>query len=261
MIVTLKQNGYGLRYGTTFEEKRETVALWFDSAPELFMSLQETQSITLSGEPGAGKSHIAEDIFRLALAEGLGAVMLSTHINAGSQKGRATTSETLATAEALGDEAVVIFDNLDFAIYTGGSKKRRTKKQTVEYCDFITESYSRCIDAGCIVLATIHSEEWRTHHSEAPIDAKAKFATTIEQYGGAELFSGCISAENVYRLLCERGIASTTASAITNDLDEIGFLTFRQAYHIDPEVYKDAGIVSAVKRVEQLKEQKIQGGA
>ena len=255
------QNGYGLRYGTRFDDTTRREDLWFNYAPKMFSELQSEQVLILSGEPGAGKSHITADLFDEAFAHDMGVFMLSSHINGGNMKGRAATAECFETAQELGSDALVIVDNFDFAIYTGGHKKRKTNKQTDEYCRFITSSVVDCADAGCLVLGTIHSDSWRDNHSNAHPETKQLYQDTITKLGGATTFLGLVTEQNAVQIIQRRGIDLETAQAIARELKIHEALEFRQAHHINPDVWREQGAEVAIQQVNNLKDQKIAGGA
>lgn len=263
MLVHLKQNGFGLRYGAHIEQAppARSMPLWFDDSPEMFAQIQSGQPLVLGGEPGAGKSHIASDIFESGYASELGCFMLSCHINTSNLKGRETTEETFKTAQELGEESVIVLDNLDFAIYTGGTRRRRSNRQTAEYCDFISRSALQSLDAGCRILATVHSDAWRGNHSDALPETKNAYHTLISQLGGEQTFTGSMTAGNVERILGYRGIASSTAASIAGELHTLDELNFRNAYHINPDTYNEHGISAAVACVRAVMQQKIAGGA
>lgn len=261
MLVDIRRNGYGLQYGSRFPGKSETYNPWFDNAGHQFATLMEDRSQVLGGEPGAGKSHIAEDVFNAAYSAGMMSCMVACHINRGGMAGRSNTEEVLATARDAGGDCVVVVDNLDYMIYTGSGKKRATANRVNEYADFISGALQECKDADCLVMATTHSDEWRVNHSQAPENAWEKYTSLVTALGGIVDFPGTITEVNAERILLRRNIVPHLANVIARDLSDADALLFRQAHHIDPVLYEEEGIGVAIAAVDYLKDQKIHGGA
>lgn len=261
MLVKLRQNGYGLEYGACFSGEQDDYNPWFDDANQQFSKLMETHSQVMSGEPGAGKSHITTDLFRAAYSGGMMSCMLACHINSGSMAGRQTTQEMLTTAKEAGEECLVVVDNLDFMIYSGSRKKRRSDAKLAEYADFVGGALLDCLDADCTVLATVHSDEWRARHSRAPETLWQRYQKVVTSLGGEQPFAGTITSTNAERLLLRRNIEPELAASITGELTRVGALLFRQAHHISPSIFTEQGIEAAVEAVDKFKDQKIAGGA
>lgn len=261
MIANLNRNGYGLQYGIRFDEDPLIGRFWFDYADEYLDRLTTEGPIILGGEPGAGKSHIASDVLVAAHDADKAFLMIACHINGGNLKGREQTNESLRTAQELGEDAIVIFDNFDFAVYTGAAKRRKSDAKVSEFCEFITVAAQSCADAGCGVMATVHTDEWRANHSAAPIEVFDMFDSAVSSLNGIQDFTGDMTIENAVRILTERGISAIDATRIASELEENGGLCFRQAYHINPDKIVNNGIVQAMLDVEDLKNRKIAGGA
>ncbi len=261
MIVNLNRNGFGLQYGVRFDEEPLINSFWFDYADDYLEHLTSVGPMVIGGEPGAGKSHIANDILVAAHDANKAFLMIACHINGGNLKGRDQTIESLQTAQELGDEAVVVFDNFDFAVYTGAVKRRKSNAKVAEYCDFVTTAAQQCADAGCGVLATTHTDEWRKNHSDAPVEVFDKFHCTVDKLKGFQEFFGNISVDNAIRILIGRGLSPEDANFIALELEKQGGLYFRQAYHIDPNKVARNGIIDAMQDVVDLKNKKIAGGA
>lgn len=261
MLVNRRENGFGIQYGARFDECTIPYEPWFDDRQQYLDRASNNGAVVLGGEPGAGKSHITADVFREAYDQGMYVCMISCHINAGGQAGRAQTHEILETAEDVGSECLVVIDNLDFMVYTGGLKRRRTNARVGEYATFLTEKVYAIEEAGCAVFATVHSDEWRNNHSQAPEDIRSTYDQLVAQLGGEIEFTGEISLQNAERLLRNRGIPAELTSAIAQDLLHEGKLCFRQAHHLSLETYIAEGISAACEEVDTLKAHKIQGGA
>jgi hypothetical protein len=261
MIHRINNNSFGLTYGVIFSEEATDTNYWFEYAPDYLERIQSSGPMILGGEPGAGKSHIASDVVNAAHEEGSAFLMIACHINGGSLKGRNDTIESLKTAQDIGREAVVVFDNFDFAVYTGAVKRRKSNAKVAEYCRFITDSALTCADAGCSVLATVHTEEWRRNHSQAPTEVFDQFNKAVSELNGIIDFTGVLSVNNAINILLRRGIPIDEASEIANQLERNNGLLFRQAYHIDPDVIIRKGVIAAMSEVDKLKNQKIVGGA
>jgi hypothetical protein len=261
MLLHLKQNGFGLRYGAAFECPLPTGNLWFDTAPQMFNEIAADQPLVLGGEPGAGKSHIADDILKTSYASGLGCFMLSCLINCNNLKGRAETEATFATAQDLGQDCMIVLDNLDFTIYTGGLRRRRSNRVAAEYCDYISSATLRSLDAGCRILATVHSDEWRDNHSDALPKTKTAYGALVQALGGEKQFTGAMSYDNAVRIIGNRGIDPSTTIAIADALRDNDGLNFRNARHIDPGTFASQGASAALHSVRETMLRKIAGGA
>lgn len=261
MIVDLRKNGFGLTYGQRMPEELIDQEVWFDNTPTEFQKLLHQQAIVYMGEPGAGKSHISEDIINTGLANDMACLMIACHINGNNLKGRDATVSALEDARLAKAETIVVFDNFDFAVYTGGARKRKTNQQVEEYCNFITTAALNCLDAGCHVLATTHDSAYRNNHSDAKQSVIDRFNNCIEVMGGSTEFTGNITKENAIRILVNRGIDHNLADMIAGELEFNEALCFRQVYHIDPELFIKEGTTSAIAVIDKLKQDKISGGA
>ena len=261
MILDLRKNGFGLTYGQRMPEELIDQEVWFDNAPTEFQKLLDQQAIVYMGEPGAGKSHISQDIFNLGLANDMACLMVACHINSNNLRGREATASSLNDARSAKQEAIVMFDNFDFAVYTGSVRRRKTNRQVQEYCEFVTASVLDCLDAGCHVLATTHDDGYRSNHSAANQSTFDMFNDCIEELGGSTEFTGNLTKENAIRILVNRGIDLNLADIIAGELELNEALCFRQAYHINPELFIKEGATSAIAVVDKLKQDKISGGA
>jgi hypothetical protein len=260
MIVEQKKNGFGLRYGVAFGGEPDLHEPWFDDHKDLIEDVFTTGAVVLSGEPGAGKSHITQDVFYGAYSAGKAVCMVSCHVNAGSVIGRTVTQETFDTAADIGEDCLVVADNLDYLVYTGAVKRRRTDAKVVKYAEFMTDNLLRLRESGCAIFATVHTDLWRDNHSSAPGSVRAQYDTLVGLLGGESIFAGDVSQANATRLLCRRGTEPMVAAAIAADLAKIGALQFRQANHISVETYQKFGIQRATASVEAVKQHKIAGG-
>jgi len=261
MIVNLRQNGFGLSYNAGPDADPTAYEPWFDDAGQQLEALINDGAQVLGGEPGAGKSHIAADMFQAADAAGMASHMLASHINAGSMAGREETQAMLTRTRDAGEEGLLVIDNFDFMLYTGARKRRRSDAKVREYAGFLGPAVLDCHDAGCKIVATVHSDEWRDNHSQAPEEAKRYYADLVDNLGGETVFTGAISQANAERLLLRREVDPDLAADIAAELARVDGLLFRQAHHINPLVFAEAGIEAAVTAVNQLRDQKIAGGA
>ena len=87
------------------------------------------------------------------------------------------------------------------------------------------------------------------------------FNDCIEELGGSTEFTGNLTKENAIRILVNRGIDLNLADIIAGELELNEALCFRQAYHINPELFIKEGATSAIAVVDKLKQDKISGGA
>lgn len=261
MIVQRRQNGFGLRYGLRFDEASVAYEPWFDNYEDYADDAFKEGAVVLAGEPGAGKSHITEDVLLGTYNLGRPVCMVSCHINSGNRIGRQATQETFQAAADMASDCLVIIDNLDYLVYTGAVRRRRTNASVTEYAAFMTSEVARLQEMGCAILATIHTQEWRENHSQAPSAIWAAYGETVASLGGEVTFTGVITEENAARLLRLRGIDTLTAADIARELKEADALYFRQAHHISPQTYQEGGIQAAITEVDEFKKRKITGGA
>ncbi|HRV75898.1 MAG: hypothetical protein H6799_00655 [Candidatus Nomurabacteria bacterium] len=260
MEFDIRKNGYGLAYGVLEnDETPSSYDPWFHNWRDHSGALSSFGGLVLGGAPGAGKSHITQDVYRGHYVEGSPVAMISCHINSGSISGRSFT-ETLI--KELGDVAgaMLVVDNLDFMVYTGGAKRRRSDKKTCEYAQFMDTLVRRAMANGCCVLATVHSELWRQNHSEAPQDIWDMYEELIMDLGGEKVFRGEIDFYNAVDTLLRRGVPFALARDIAEALEDKERLVFRQAHHIKPDTFVNLGIEEAIKEVNDLRDKKIKGG-
>lgn len=261
MEYEIRKNGFGLSYGLLADDEvAGYYQPWFHNWQEQVSGLSTSGSLVLGGAPGAGKSHITQDAYAGAYAEGRPVVMLSCHVNSGSTVGREFT-ETLLADLATSEGPLLVLDNLDFMVYTGGAKRRRSDKKTGEYAEFVDRSVRRLRDVGCRVLTTVHSELWRQNHSAAPQGIWDIYEQLVVDLGGEKIFRGEIDMYNAADILLRRGIPFNIARDIAEALEDHSRLVFRQAHHINPDTFIEEGIVAAIKEVNELRDRKIAGGA
>lgn len=253
MITEDRRNGYGLRYGHNPNGHDQVYTPWFDYSPDL--APESGDCLVLGGEPGAGKSHITEDIFQIGYGQGKEVVFLSTHINSGSRKGAEKTAEVLKAATDRGEEALLVLDNFDFLIYSGGKKKRRTQTELREYFGRMSTQILSSRDSGCSIAATVHSKEWLVNHTKwTPPELIGEFGIILTEFGGIRPFTGEISMSNATDLLVRRGISVASAEDIARNLYENNGLCFRQAHHIDPAIIEAKGVEAAMNIVDAKKQ-------
>lgn len=260
MEFEIRKNGLGVSYGLLADDEiAPDYQPWFYDWQQQVSGLSSFGSLVLGGAPGAGKSHITQDVYRGVYAEGSPVAMLSCHINSGSLVGRDFT-ETLLGDLATTDGSLLVLDNLDFMVYTGGAKRRRSDKKVGDYAEFIDSSVRKLRDVGCRVLTTVHSELWRQNHSAASQGIWDIYEQLVADLGGERMFRGEIDIYNAVDILLRRGIAFNIARDISEALEDRGRLVFRQAHHINPETFIELGIDAAIKDVNDLRDKKIEGG-
>lgn len=261
MIKEDKRNGFGLKYGQGPNEPVDFYEPWFDYAEMLAPAAGE--SLVLGGEPGAGKSHIAEDIFRIGYEEGSSVAFISTHINSGSASGRGATSEIMqfmATAAHCDEKAVVVLDNFDFLVYSGGKRKRRSEPKIRDYFEHMSGLVLGAVDAGCAITATVHNDSWLENHTKwTPTSLLDDYDDLLSELGEVTSFKGEVNSLNAIELLQRRGFDADLAGYIAMELCANNGLFFRQAHHIDPIIIQEQGVVAAMEVVKAKKQEMIDG--
>jgi hypothetical protein len=255
-----KLNGFGLTYGSSLDENVSSFSPWFDDYETYVNTMVDAPAVLLSGEPGAGKSHIAEDVVQASRMVGKECLQIWCHINGSSIKGRSKTEELLARLIQARSEGVLVLDNLDYAVYTGGNRKnKRSISKALAYKDFLKNVVGQAVESDVNVLATGHTPQWRAYHSRIP-QAEDEFNSILPAATHHITFTGVMTEENVRRILVQRNILPADAATIAQRMHALGRLTFRNAYHIDPQDTTPAAIDTALQTVEEIKNQKLHGG-
>lgn len=233
---------------------------WFDYADDLVKLVGEVGSVAVYGGPGAGKSHITEDILVSSYHSGKPTLMVACHVNANHPKGREFTDEAIKTAADIG--AIVIFDNLDYAVYTGGKFRRRSNTKALEEVRVQESRVSLLCEHGANVMATLHTSEWRRNHSGLPEEEIQRFEQFVKNNFKVQLeFTGELGRPNAKRILLRRGASQAEAQTLVEELDRLSALTFRNTFHIDIGAALSDGAEVAIRRVSELQQQKLIGGA
>lgn len=260
MYYNNRSNGFGLTYGNSLEGGATNFVPWFDSYKAYIRTMEDESAVLLSGEPGAGKSHITEDVVMASRAMGRDCLQVWCHINGSSKKGRTKTEELLAELLQARSEGVLVLDNVDYAVYTGGNRKyKRSNSTALAYRDFLKEVIAQTVDSEVSVFATGHTKDWRYNHSRIP-DVEAEFMHMLPADICHITFSGAMTEDNVRRILEQRDYPPEEAANIASALHSLGQLSFRNAFHIRPLDTSEASIVSALQAVEDVKNQKMHGG-
>ena len=259
MIYSNKLNGYGLLYGQGQNDCDAQYVPWFDDRTDYVSALEET-GLLLSGEPGAGKSHIAEDVLQDSLRFGKDCLQIICHINGSSEKGRSETQKLVTQLAQAKENGALVLDNADYVVYTGGRRKKISNAKSARYRSFLRNVIETSYDAGTHIFATSHTAMWRQNHSSIPETEDAFYGIFPRGAVVEKEFTGSMTASNVYRILCLRGVESTKAQQITNVLQSLGSLSFRNAYHIETQETTPEAVAEAVHKVDDIKNQKIIGG-
>lgn len=255
------KNGFGLKYIPA--DVRADYTPWFDDYGKYLTRLEEGDNLLLSGEPGAGKSHIVEDI-RESTAKELGkdCLQIALHINGSNPRGRKTTLQLIEVLKA--NKGILVVDNADYVVYTGGNKKRRrSMPRTLDYINFIQKIVSGLLNSDARIFATCHTPEWRENHSRLTSPESIFNDTYPDSFLSKVNFNGSMSLENVIRILQRRGLEPPEAERLGEIMQGLGSLTFRNAFHIDLSNVQNAdpaNVTLAIEAVQNVKNIKIVGG-
>jgi len=253
------RNGYGITYGNSLDTHAEAYVPWFDDYETIVEAMQNAPML-LSGEPGAGKSHIAEDIIVASRKSGKESLQIWCHINGSSTKGREMTERLIGQLLEARSDGVLVLDNIDHAVYTGGNRKnKRSNHKALEYGKFLGEVMQEATSNDVQILATGHTPQWRQNHSRLE-GVESVFRDMLPDTMQEIQFTGVMSEDNVQRILEQRGIDREFATMITRRLRTLGELSFRNAYHITPVGVTQEAIDEAVKDVSAVKNEKLHGG-
>ena len=255
------KNGYGLKYIPADTKSDSTP--WFDDYDKYLTQLAQGNNLLLSGEPGAGKTHIAEDVREGASRElGKACLQIAMHINGSNPKGQETTLQLIEELKA--ERGILVVDNADYIVYTGGNNKsRRSMPRVLGYIDFIQEIVSDLLRSETRIFATCHTQEWRDNHSRLESPESVFNDTYPDSFFSRIPFSGSMNLENVIRILQRRGLEQPEAERLGKIMEDLGSLSFRNAFHIDLNSVQNAdpeNMTLAIEAVQEVKNIKIAGG-
>lgn len=256
-MIDNKLNEFGLKFGEGLDDYSSEYKPWFFDYSKYQGALANSSGILLSGEPGAGKSHIVDDVFNGALGKDKNCLLIRCHINGSSRKGRDYTTTLIEQLIESGN-GLLILDNVDFSIYTG-SRNNRSKAKVKEYGQFLKQVIDLSMSQSLSMFATCHNKEWRNSHSS--IAEHEKWFTDLlpSYYFNKEFFDGNISLLNAVDILVRKGYALDKSTQIAQSLQDLGGLSFRNAYHMDAHSPDISDVRVALDQIETTKQQKIAG--
>lgn len=161
------KNGLGYAVNPFFGKETEADFIFRHDADQVVDLLLANGSCLIEGGVGVGKSHLVNDVGGIAQSPELDmpTLVLSAHKNTGSKRGVKHALDVLTEFEdEVGDEGLIIIDNIDMYAYSGSSAKRQyslAQKHT-EVAQHILGLVQNP-DAP-FVCATSHDSAWRDSH-------------------------------------------------------------------------------------------------
>lgn len=238
------RNGIGAIYETGPSDDLDNEHILFNDEAVEFVDIANTEGNCLvEGIPGAGKTHLVNDIRRAIWQTGRPALTLKAHISGGSKKGGENANYMMDVfAERHGSEGIIVIDNVDYFGYSGGKNKRSYPMAEAQLiaANKIIELTTDDSAPGVIGLA--HTEEWRQAHwqysSRRGVDndeVTPVAHTIIKSFTERRQFNGTIDEDTAVAILQEK-FPETETGTIDRTIKMLGKITnklyFRHVNHL-----------------------------
>lgn len=246
MYIENFSNGHGYAYAVPMETTAFTgngLESAFCEMPEIVDDATTHGSVLIEGEPGAGKSHIIQELGGYCLANNVPFLQIAVHINAGTVTHASETVGLLQEFRNTASEspAVCLIDNVDFAGFRNANRKTG---KAITYAEAVVPELIRTVqDPNITTFGTAHSPEWRDRRWRWPAESEPRVIPParqfMEAFGSTRRFEGIMTLDVLERLLRQRDIEATKALKIALALGSMGAGKFVYARHIDPDVFMD----------------------
>ncbi|MBI2588884.1 hypothetical protein HYW35_01590 [Candidatus Saccharibacteria bacterium] len=221
-------------------------------------------SCLIEASVGAGKTHLVSDIARLARNDALEmpTLTLKAQISGGSRAGASNATSVLNHfAEAVGNQGLIIVDNVDYYGYSG-SDGRRQYSRALAHSEVAKHLSVVIRDTSAPhVCATTHDDIWRANHWLYPLRGEDNVTPSaqslLDSFSSRYNFSGKINAQTAEKVLKPK--FGDSARELVNVLSLQGLLSFLVARRLDPEGVRQTGLLGEVERIQQETQGRVLG--
>jgi len=265
------KNSFGYAVNPSFGKETEADFVFKSDADQVVDLMFAGGSCLIEGGVGVGKSHLVNDVGGIARSSELDmpTLVLSAHKNTGAKRGVKHALDILTKFEdEVGDEGLIIIDNIDMYAYSGSSAKRQyslAQKHT-EVAKHILDVVNNP-DAP-FVCATSHDKAWRdshwrySHKRKPENDEVTPVASALlGAFSVKHSFTGLLNEEVAERMLVrDRKFRPVQAERI---ISEMSLMTTGIAYRVvsklDPARVFENGLRQEIKNIQQVAEQLTRG--
>ena len=257
-----KRNGQGFVYVPDGDSAEFSEELFPDDVDEIFQMVIGEADCLVEAGPGAGKSHLVNDMRARCHDLGMASLTLYAHINGGSKQGVANALHVLDSfANMDAEDSVLLIDNVDYYGYSKRDIKRRYRlaKEHTQVALYLMEWLSD--SQAPPVMATSHNGDWRETHwlygKKYEVDEVTdKAEQLLDSFGARYYFSGELSDEVATGLLMRRDTSitpETTQSMLEAVKEATGKITYRHIGLLGLSVLEAGGdeLLAEILKVDQ----------
>lgn len=246
MTIENNKNGYGFCFAEP--DSRESTELLFPrDASEIMYKAVVSGSCVAEGSIGAGKSHLVQDLGRVArVQQDIPTLTLRAHISGGSKQGaNVALREIDAFADARRADGLIIIDNVDYYGYSGCKRKRSypiaaSHTRVAEYLSALVDDADSPLMIGTAHDAVWRSQKWGFKARRGEDDNVTPAAEKLlNSFAAEHKFTGSLDAYTAARLLAGNGFGNQAAELAVLELIESDKLLYRIVSRLQPE---EAGI-------------------
>lgn len=231
----------------------------FPYAPYFFDVASDNpgSNVLIQGGPGAGKSHLAQDLLRSAVAFGRPMAVLKLHITCGKRFALEQTADQVEqfVAENVQDAPIVLLDNVDYFGY-GRSRNLAVSQDSIQYIGGVAKA---CMDDPKIsVIGLAHTPLWRdTHWSKSRPEITEPAQEILDAMGEPTEFEGELDCASAWRYYRRTGMDAARALVLVKHLEVINETqVFRQVQHLPRFLNRVSrptvgSVKSAIERINQ----------
>lgn len=151
-----------------FPDAKPAMPMFTEASTIGAIALQNSGPLLVEGEPGAGKSHLIDDLTITYGAEvDMPFALLKLHINGANKHGITHFREATEAFRAQEGQKLVVIDNVDYIGYKG----HRRQALVAEHSRQALETMSELAEDPTVTLIGIaHDDEWREGNWRWPQD-------------------------------------------------------------------------------------------
>ena len=258
------RNGCGFVYQGQDESRDWSEELFPDDVSTI-MHLTDNNSSNgclVEAVPGAGKSHLVENMQGRCQRVGMASLTFYAHINGGSRRGTENALYVLDEfAKNDPEDSLLIIDNIDYYGYSRRDVKRRyvVAKEHLAVANYLIDWLND--DQTPDLVATSHDKQWRESHwrygeKYCDDDVTPVASALLASFDAHHFFKGNVSQENAVALILKEHptIEPIDAERMIEALENVtGQTAYRHIGHVSIDALMSGGdkLVEEIERVEQ----------
>lgn len=257
MVSENNKNGNGYSYVEPIPEAASPELLFPRDVSEIMYRAVGSGSCIAEGGVGAGKSHLVQDIGKIARSSeyGLPTLTLRAHISGGSKNGASIAIRELdAFAESRREDGLIIVDNVDYYGYSGCKRKRSypIAKEHVRVANYLSNLLHD--EESPLIIGTAHDDFWRSQKWQFAARREDDEVTPaaqhlLDSFAVRHQFTGSLDAYTASRLLIANDFKEQEIESLVDTLIQEDRLTYRIVSRLQPET-SGANIKDQIKTIQ-----------